>query len=943
MYEDTNKYAWPVYPDQGIYNAPPAEETGQLVSQSNMGVSPTQRKMSAPMSSSHLQRHPTLRPLPSAPVDDANSPEMPHIQRKSTEEIRQDAILEDLVNDLGASDIMDDDDDLLDHELGGVKPLNPRTVSADSVPGYPLSASTSREQTGDSQGDFDDDSESDLEGAAGLEAMRIADEQEARGWGSTFTYDAPAPYEPQATRQSQSQMEEPAAVNDDADFKYMDLSLVGGGYDAHLSYGGDLTHHKSSNSSERGDESRPLPTPDELSRSDSYNRGPANELGGMTDYSLHPFPAFESAPPSSFSSSSDLPRLPGRDQRMSFDEGDELTMHDRMNHRYDASGSVSPLRESSSDGYYGGPARPLPTVPSLSDSAIPHLMPAGTYRHPSSASSNSDAAYNAYLRDDPDGYLPSGMLAPNGQYVPRSTSLSSHGSTPHTVPPIRSKTDSEERQARLRAAKQAAAARSGSGLDGYDTGTPQSIALDLPDLPAGRRKKFQPSRLSPADFALCYEPWSLSGLAGWARNVAGGDTGDGETDLRLRTLEEGFVALFTHMVPTMNTADAEVLSAKVVASMFDAGILLHDEEWIKFGHGEVSGVLWQLTGYGCYAPLLHHEEIPGRCYSHHCGRTLKKLNLHSQLEPAKKLEDWATFYKVTKEQIEQVTRKELERQNNLHEIVMSEDTYMDQLNVLRILYRDDLSTWQPPIIATKRLNKFIQDVFGKVEAIKEVNENFLLPQLKYRQKEQGPWVIGFSDIFREWIRKAKHAYIDYAAAFPRATFLVRQEAQKNLLFRQFLDQAQDNKLSHRLDWNSYLKAPITRLQRYTLLLGTVLKNMSQQTEERANLAMAIEEIKAVTLECDAKVDEFAKKVQLKELQEKLQQRTERGIIDLHLDHLGRQLIHEGDLQRAGNNRFTWLDTHAILFDHYFVLAKISRDGRRETWDVSKRVCRLCPD
>jgi len=414
--------------------------------------------------------------------------------------------------------------------------------------------------------------------------------------------------------------------------------------------------------------------------------------------------------------------------------------------------------------------------------------------------------------------------------------------------------------------------------------------------------------------------------------------------LRQKTIEDGLVALFTHKVPTMNTADAETLSRRVVKSILDAGILLPDEEWVKFGYGTVSGVLWQLTGSGCYAPKVHEHEIHGRCYSHHCTRTLKKINLQTQqLEPSKKSEDWATFFKLTAEQVQGANKKEVQRQNILHEMVMSEDTYMDQINVLRVLYRDDLRTWQPAIISKNKIDKFINTVFGKVEAIKEVNENHLLAQLKYRQKEQGPWIIGFSDIFREWIRKARSVYVEYSAGFPYATHLVRKELGRNLMFKQFLDQAQDNKLSGRLDWNTYLKAPITRLQRYTLLLTTVLKAMTQDTEEKANLILAIEEIKNVTLECDAKVDEQTKKVQMIELQAKLFLRPGMDRVELNLDHLGRELLFKGDLQRAGGNRFTLLETHAILFDHYLVLAKkgLVRDSSggktSETYDVSKLV------
>jgi hypothetical protein len=119
--------------------------------------------------------------------------------------------------------------------------------------------------------------------------------------------------------------------------------------------------------------------------------------------------------------------------------------------------------------------------------------------------------------------------------------------------------------------------------------------------------------------------------------------------------------------------------------------------------------------------------------------------------------------------------------------------------------------------------------------------------------------------------------------------------------------------------------------------------MTQDTEEKTNLATAIEEIKAVTLECDAKVDEQSKKVEMIELQSKLHLRPGMERVELNLDHLGRELIFQGDLQRAGANRFTWLETHAILFDHYLVLAKTvtkpdSAGGRKkEVYDVSKLV------
>ena len=123
----------------------------------------------------------------------------------------------------------------------------------------------------------------------------------------------------------------------------------------------------------------------------------------------------------------------------------------------------------------------------------------------------------------------------------------------------------------------------------------------------------------------------------------------------------------------------------------------------------------------------------------------------------------------------------------------------------------------------------------------------------------------------------------------------------------------------------------------------VQKHTFLDNEEKSNLATAIEEINNVTLECDAKVAEMDKKVELTELTNKLYLRPGMERVELNLNHLVRELIYKGDLQRAGANRFNWLETHAILFDHYFVLAKTvaQREAvagqKKEIYDVSKLV------
>lgn len=757
--------------------------------------------------------------------------------------------------------------------------------------------------------------DSDVEAAAGLAALRMAEEQEAedearRRDGGAGRYSSYATLQsPQLPTDPQQQHR---GSGSDSDYvgAGVDVSMFGGM--PSFGYGGTPSQLASGAGipATSGSQRRSEP-------SDEYDP-------------IHPFPSFSSNVRVDTFGTGGLEEPSAR--RRSYDEGDELTLTDSASISGSTLGGQSTVMPGEPPDMFYHPGmsnRPLPPPPASR----------GRLNHQSTSSTgsyeywrNAPAAQNTY----PANANAMGMTSPTGATVPRSISLLQHSNAPQANPLPRSKTDAEQSHRARQNNNRNTFYGGGIDSDG-NTLTPGSadapVAIDLPTIPAGKR--FNPAKLSTNDFKKCAEPWALSSIIAWLKMMT-----EGENDLKEGPLQEGLVALFTHKVPTMNIADAETLSSRVVADMLKSGTLVHEEEWLKFSSVSMTGVIFQLTGAGCYASMLHTHASPGRCYSHHCQRTLKKIDLHSPAAAAAS-EDWATFHKVKKEDLEGVHKKEIERQNILHEIVQGEDNYIQRLDVLRGLYRDRLMAAQPPVISPKRLERFIRDVFGKVDAVRKANEDHLLPQIKYRQQEQGPWVTGFSDIFREWIRKAKNAYIEYAASFPYATFLVRQEADKNMLFRAFLNEAQTDRRSQKLDWNTFLKGPIDRLQRYGLLIDTVIKNSTVDNEEKRNLIIAKEEIKTVALECDARVGEMSRKVDLTDLQARLILRPGMQRVELNLDHLGRELIFRGDLQRMGSSRFNWVETHALLFDHYLVLAKAvtfrEADGvtKSEKYDVSR--------
>ena len=768
------------------------------------------------------------------------------------------------------------------------------------------------------------DADSDAEAEAGLAAMRSADEQDAADEARRQS-GAPSNNRSQSSRLSANRYDSPASSDSGV---HVDMTSYGGGFSAPYHYGDQGNFNQYPNNTNSRDPS--------FASTRASQRSNMSMTTGAYDYRNQCLEYSQTFAPARVDTggTGGLAEPGAHPRRLSFEDGDEATLADTATSY--TSDTTSPSRDGLPEMFFypssaGG--RPLPAAPM--DQTVPQLMPAGTYKDPDKL-----VQYDEYGRPrfplSPDAYAQS--VTPSGTPVPRSSSLISHPSQPQQVQPMRSKTDAD--RARI-LKQQQAGLRSASSYStdafGDAAVNPSAELLDLPAIPTSKRRKFNPAKLSTADFKKCSEPWALSSIMDWLKDMT-----EGEADLKEHAVVDGIVALFTHMVPTMNTADAESLGAKVVRAMFDAGTLVKDEEWVKFGPDPMFGVLFQLTGTGCYSPRVHTEPLPGRCYSHHCMRTLKKINLQAQgLEPQRKTEDWATFYKIKKEDVANVDHKELELQNNLHEVVTSEDFYMDQINVVRGLYREELAKWNPPIISPPKREKFLKDVFGNIDAIKQANEEFLLPQLKYRQQEQGPWIVGFSDIFREWIRKAKVAYIDYAAGLPNAIYLINAESTRNLLFRQFLEHMQSHERSRRLDWQNFIKAPITRLQRYSLLLQTVYRHMKKDSEEKANLDAAIQEIKAVTSECDSKFDEMERRVTMTELATKLRLRPGMEQVKLNLTHLGREVLYRGDVQRLGSTKMSWLDAHAILFDHYFVLAKTVEEKhpaggeKGERYDVSK--------
>ncbi|GJC97501.1 CNH domain-containing protein [Colletotrichum higginsianum] len=513
---------------------------------SDSAASPVSSPQIQQQHSPGLQRHPTNAPLPSRPMNEHTWDPSAITPTDEDQAQLQDNIIQDIEAELGGRHrpLPINGGQFSDDELQGLRRYNSDLANTNMSHS---SAASNVNRAPIPTFDYDDDDD-DPEGTAG-EIQQLATLYPAR---------SPSP--------SNRLPPPPEEQSDDTDYGGMDLGALAGGYAGSLAYGNEVPTQ---------DGSRPLPNPNDYAGASPFTDAGVDYggTGGLQAPSAH---------------------------RLSFDEGDEpASLHSKQ------SGSDSPYKEDYPDIFYhpGLSNRPLPALPGGPESDSSSLLsvhPTTRSHHAHSLSTDSRT-----LHDGGSDYY-GGSTGLNSPFPERSISLSSHSHTPQVQAPVRSRTDAAEerrKMARYQTQQQQLAAQNGLPYDGYESGTPSSMTYDMITLPSGRKRKFVPSKLTSGDLRRCSEPWALSGIASWIREMA-----DGEPDLKQKTVEEALLKLFTAKVPTINVADAELLSGLVSQLMLDAGVLVPEEEWVKFGNGTVSGVLPQLTGSGCYAPKLHEDD-----------------------------------------------------------------------------------------------------------------------------------------------------------------------------------------------------------------------------------------------------------------------------------------------------------------------------------------------
>lgn len=357
---------------------------------------------------------------------------------------------------------------------------------------------------------------------------------------------------------------------------------------------------------------------------------------------------------------------------------------------------------------------------------------------------------------------------------------------------------------------------------------------------------------------------------------------------------------------------------------------------------DVNGVFTLLTE--CYSPTCNRDSL---CYSIACPRRLEqqaRLNLKPQPilrssaskgslhgdddNDNQKL--WINM--VPKEISDGVDDREKKRQEVIFEIMYTERDFVKDLEYLRDFWMRPLRSGrpqEPSPIPEHRREKFIRTVFGNCLEVLKVNSG-LCESLNIRQKESHV-VKTVGDIFLQHVTRFD-PFIKYGANQLYGKYEFEKEKASNPAFAQFVEDTERLKESRKLELNGYLTKPTTRLARYPLLLGQVLKYTPDESPDKQDIPNAIKIIKDFLSRVNAESGKAENHFNLVQLNTSLKF-APGDYVDLKLTEENRQMLTKMAFKKTSTDSS---EVTAYLFDHAVLLVRIKVVNKREEYRVYRK-------
>ncbi|KAI9317115.1 hypothetical protein BX666DRAFT_1857732 [Dichotomocladium elegans] len=352
---------------------------------------------------------------------------------------------------------------------------------------------------------------------------------------------------------------------------------------------------------------------------------------------------------------------------------------------------------------------------------------------------------------------------------------------------------------------------------------------------------------------------------------------------------------------------------------------------------------------GCYAPLCPNR-VAGVDDDEQTRDTLQRLDRQASLKSMTSSHDTSLSSRswtasMPREVLLNTADAEIKRQEAIHEIIYTEEDYVRDLVLLEELFATPLRTTQ--ILDEERRDEFCNHVFNNYKEILDIHRG-LCRDLQDRQSAAAVaaagnrvgFVDGVGDIFQHHLPRFMAAYDRYGPRVILAEHSAKQEARKNVLFQNFIRDTEKLAECRKLPFRHFLILPVTRLQRYPLLIGAILKRTPNDHPDKAYLSACCDILKEIASNMDERTEETKKVLRLMQIQEAIRYKPseESSYHMLQLLHPERRLLHEGPMTRRSQTGVETIDLHIFLFDHLLLMTKTKKTGsdKQVEYHISKR-------
>ncbi|XP_054567540.1 rho guanine nucleotide exchange factor 11 isoform X3 [Eptesicus fuscus] len=291
----------------------------------------------------------------------------------------------------------------------------------------------------------------------------------------------------------------------------------------------------------------------------------------------------------------------------------------------------------------------------------------------------------------------------------------------------------------------------------------------------------------------------------------------------------------------------------------------------------------------------------------------------SDLELEPDTQNWQ--HTVGKDVVAGLTQREIDRQEVINELFVTEASHLRTLRVLDLIFYQRMK--KENLMPREELAR----LFPNLPELIEIHNSWC--EAMKRLREEGPIIKEISDLMlarfdgpaREELQQVAAQFCSYQSV---ALELIKTKQRKESRFQLFMQEAESHPQCRRLQLRDLIISEMQRLTKYPLLLESIIKHTEGGTSEHEKLCRARDQCREILKYVNEAVKQTENRHRLEGYQKRLDTTSlERASNPLaaefkSLDLTTRKMIHEGPLTWRISKDKT-LDLHVLLLEDLLVL------------------------